>query len=61
MLQIYDNAIQKMAAVCQEGTQEYAEGSESMVVLLGDKEFLLCDDEARMADLYMCRVHMGEG
>ena len=34
-------------------------GFGAVVVLLGDREFLACEDEARVVDLYTCGVHMG--
>ena len=60
LLQMRQWAEMRMAAI-QKGIREYAEGADSMVVLMGDKEFLPCDDEVRVADLYTCGVHMGEG
>ena len=43
----------------QKGAGEDADGSDSVVVLLGDREFLACEDEVRVVDLYTCGVHMG--
>ena len=45
----------------QKSMQEYAEAADLMTVLMGDKELLLCDDEVRVADLYMCEVHTDDG
>ena len=46
-------------AAAQEGVQEGAAGA-AMVVLMGDREFLPCDAEVRVADLYTCGAHTGE-
>jgi hypothetical protein len=43
----------------QKGAGENADRTDSVVVLLGDREFLACEDEVRVVDLYMCGVHMG--
>ena len=50
----------RLAAI-QKGIREYDGAAASMMVLMGDKEFLPYDDEVRVADLYTCGVHMGEG
>jgi len=49
-----------MMAAIQKGNRGGAGGTDSVVVLMGDREFLACDDEVRVADLYTCGVHMGE-
>ena len=48
-------------AATRRGAQECTEGAASVVILMGDKEFLPCDDEVRVADVYTCGVHTGEG
>ena len=45
-----------MAATWKD-TQDWTEGPTSVVVLMGDREFLPYDDEVRVADLYTCGVH----
>ena len=47
-------------AATQRDTQDGAEGPTSVVVLMGDREFLPCDDEVRVADLYTYGVHTGD-
>ena len=55
-------AIRKgVMSATQKGAQESADRTDSVVVLLGDREFLACDDEVRVMDLYTCGVHMGAG
>jgi len=43
----------------QDGAGESTDRTDSVVVLLGDREFLACEDEVRVVDLYTCGVHMG--
>jgi hypothetical protein len=66
LLQIRQWAELQLAAIrkgvmtaTQKGAGEDADGTDSVVVLLGDREFLACEDEVRVVDLYTCGVHMG--
>ena len=66
LLQMRQWAELRLAAVrkgvmtaAQDGAGENTDRTDSVVVLLGDREFLACEDEVRVVDLYTCGVHMG--
>ena len=64
LLQMRQWAVMRVAAIWKgtmaatwKDTQDWTEGPTSVVVLMGDREFLPYDDEVRVADLYTCGVH----